>query len=262
MWTFYKYEWKNGQKSMWIWSLLIGGLGFVCLLMYNSMETSMMDMAESFSSMGAFSDAFGMSTLSIATATGFFATEIGTIHGLGSGMFAAFIATNLLSKEEENHTADFTFALPVSRGQIWASKLLYLLSNLVMLTLICACFYVGGFLALQEKVPYKGLCYFMGGQLFMNMVIAVICFAISAFVRKSKLGIGIGIALMFYLFDLMSRVIPDLEDFKFLSPYSFCNASEIFSEKAASAEAVIFGAIVFVLALFVSRTVYCRKDLL
>ena len=97
----WKSEWKAGIKSLLIWALSVGGMGLMCILLYKSMEESMAGMADSFASMGAFADAFGMSTLSIATLKGYFATEIGTIHALGSSFFAASIATVILSKEAD-----------------------------------------------------------------------------------------------------------------------------------------------------------------
>ena len=90
-----KYEWKAGIKSLLIWSLAVGVMGMLCIVLYKSMEDSMAGVAESFASMGAFSDAMGMSTLSIATLKGYFATEIGTVHSLGSSLFAASILQNL-----------------------------------------------------------------------------------------------------------------------------------------------------------------------
>ena len=90
--TVCRHELKLGFKALLIWSLSVGIMGLLCILMYTSMEGEMADMAESFSKLGAFSDAFGMSTLSIATLGGFFATEVGTVHGLGSAMFAAITA--------------------------------------------------------------------------------------------------------------------------------------------------------------------------
>lgn len=42
------------------------------------------------------------------------------------------------------------------------------------------------------------------------------------------MGIGIGIAILFYGFDLIGRIIPDLKEYLFLGPYSYANASAIF----------------------------------
>ena len=97
MYAFWKMEWKAAGKSLLLWSAVVGGIGLICILLYQSMEGSMAGMAENFASMGAFSEAFGMNTLSIATLQGYFATEIGTIHALGSSMFAATLATVILS---------------------------------------------------------------------------------------------------------------------------------------------------------------------
>jgi ABC-2 type transport system permease protein len=100
-----KYEWKSGWKSLLIWALSVGGMGLIFIILYKGMEDSMADMAEKYAKMGAFSDAFGFSTLSIATLKGYFAIEVGQIHALGSSIFAASIATVILSKEEDGHTA-------------------------------------------------------------------------------------------------------------------------------------------------------------
>ena len=69
-----KRELRLGLKNLLIWSITVGGLGLICTLMYSSMDGDMQEMAEQFSQMGAFADAFGMSTLSIASINGFFAT--------------------------------------------------------------------------------------------------------------------------------------------------------------------------------------------
>ena len=74
MFAIFKQEIKLNLKGLLIWAITVGGLGFVCVLMYQSMEGEVKDMADTFSNMGAFSEAFGMSTLSIATLAGFFAT--------------------------------------------------------------------------------------------------------------------------------------------------------------------------------------------
>ena len=135
-------ELKLNLKTFLIWSLSVGLMGLVCILLYQSMEGDMKDMADMFSNMGAFSDAFGMSTLSIATIEGFFATEVGTVHGLGSGMFAAILAIDILSKEEDKHSGEFLFSLPISRSKVLAAKGGCVVILLTLFTVICALFYI------------------------------------------------------------------------------------------------------------------------
>lgn len=261
MFAIFKYECKASLKSLLIWSLAVGGMGLFCIILFQSMEESMAGMAENFASMGAFSDAFGMSTLSIATLTGYFATEIGTVHALGSSLFAASIATVILSKEEDQHTAEFTFALPVSRIRIVLMKYSAVLLNLICFTCICGFLYILGFVVLGKSGFDKNFILFMLLQFLMNMEIAAICFVISAISKKNRLGTGISLAMLFYAYDLMARVIPDLKKAIFLSPFSYANAPVIYSGEGIDKLALSLGIGIFVGTLFLSGAIYTKRDL-
>lgn len=256
-----RQELKLNLKSLLIWALSVGGLGFICILMYTSMEGDVMEMADTFSEMGAFADAFGMSTLSIATIEGFFATEVGTVHGLGSGMFAAILAIDILSKEEDKHSGEFLFSLPVSRSKVLAAKGACVVILLTLFTIICAVFYVCGFVYLGEDVPTQEFTAFMLRQFLMNIETAAICFGISAFSGKSKMGMGLGIVLLCYVYDLMGRVVPDLKDYLFIGPYSYANASEIFSGIEVEAPALVTAAIVTACCVAMAFIIFNKRDL-
>ncbi len=252
---------KLNIKSLLIWSLAVGGLGLICVLMYRSMEGDVKEMADAFSNMGAFSDAFGMSTLSIATLKGFFATEVGTVHGLGSGMFAALIAIGILSKEEEGHTGEFLFSLPVSRTKVIAAKGLSVLIALIVFTVICGVLYLIGVKMLGETIPGDEFMRFMASQFLMNLEVASICFAISSLSGKNRIGLGIGTAMVLYFYDVVGRVVPDLKDYLFFGPYSYANASEIFSGAEADAKALAVGVIVIFAGIAGAFWQYNRRDL-
>lgn len=256
-----RYELKSGFKNFLIWAFAVGGMGLVCILLYKSMESGMKDMAASFSSMGSFSDAFGMNQLSIATVKGYFATEIGTIHVLGSSLFAASIATVVLSKEEDGHTAEFTFTLPVSRVKTVLVKFVSVISYLVLFTLVCGVLYQTGFLLIGEKGLGSDFILFLASQFLMNIEIAGICFLVSAVSMKNKPGIGIGIAMILYAYDLMARVVPDLKDILFVSPFSYANATGIFTGNADNALALLWGCVVIVVTMVAAVLVYLKRDL-
>lgn len=259
--TVCRHELKLGFKALLIWSLSVGIMGLLCILMYTSMEGEMADMAESFSKLGAFSDAFGMSTLSIATLGGFFATEVGTVHGLGSAMFAAITAAVILSKEEDGHTGEFLYSLPISRGSAVTGKALSVLINLVAFTIICGAFYVIGFVALGEDVLWKEMLTFLGRMLLMNVEVASVTLVISAASAKNRLGAGLGLALVFYAYDLIGRVVPDLKDYLFIGPFSYANASEIFSGNETHVPAIYCALAVITVSLTVTYRLYLKRDL-
>ncbi len=259
--TIYKHEMKALYKTLLIWTLAVGGMCFVCILLFNSMKDEMEGMAESFSQMGAFADAFGMSKLSIATLEGFYSTEVGTVHSLGAAMFAAIISMIMLSKEEDGHTSEFLFTLPVSRGKVITSKLIALITNVIIFNVISVGAYTLGIVILGEDIDFDRFFLYHGMQLLMHLEIAGICFGLSAFMKKNKLGLGLGIVMIFYAYDLMSRVIPDLSDYKILSPFSYSNAADIFSTGHVEVPALVLGMAVMAVCVIAAYIRYGKRDL-
>ncbi|MBD5500736.1 MAG: ABC transporter permease subunit [Lachnospiraceae bacterium] len=261
MTAIYKHEMKTYIKSLIIWSVCVGGMGLACILLFSSMQNSMEGMAENFAGMGAFSDAFGMNRLSIATLTGFYATEVGTIHTLGGAMFAAIISINMLSKEEDGHTSEFLFSLPVSRSKALTAKWSAVFTLILLFNLFCIGLYLSGVAILGEEIPLRRFFLYHMMQLFMHLEIAAVCYALSAFMKKSKFGIGLGMVLFLYAYDLMARVIPELSHYKAVTPFSFSNAADILSGERLDPTAVIIGTVIFLLGIITAYIVYCNRDL-
>ncbi|MBR4725548.1 MAG: ABC transporter permease subunit [Lachnospiraceae bacterium] len=254
-------EMKLNFKNLLIWSLVVGGVGLGCILIYRSMQEEIAGIGDTFSNMGVFSDAFGMSTLSMATLAGYFAVEVGTVHGLGGGMFAAITAIAILSKEEEGHSGEFLLSLPISRKKVVAAKGICVLCMMAVFTIICGALYALGFASLGESLPAGEFMKFMFGQFLMNIEISAVCFAISSLSGKNRMGMGLGIALLFYVYDLIGRAVPDLKEYLFIGPYSYVNGSEIFSGKTAPAAAFVIAAIVTACSLLFAFWYYDKRDL-
>lgn len=249
------------RKSLIIWVLCVAGIGFSCILLFTSLEESMKGMEEAYSSMGAFSQAFGLDRLSIATLEGYYATEIGTIHGLGSAMFAAIIATVLLSKEEDGHTSEFLYTLPISRRKAVFVKWSALMINIVIFNVICALSYLAGFLIMGESLDVKCFILFHLMQTIMNMEIGSICFLISACTKKNKIGAGLGIVILLYAVDMMARIIPAIKNLKYITPFYYSNAADIFCNGKIDGSIAAIGIGVFVLTSAAAFLVYEKKDL-
>lgn len=261
MFTLYKHELKTYIKSLCIWVMCVGGMGFACIMLFSDLQESMKGMAESFSSMGAFSDAFGMSQLSIATLSGFYATEVGTIHSLGGAMFAAILSTSMLSKEEDGHTSEFLFALPISRFEAINAKWLAISSHIFLFNLLCVLFYLLGIGILGEEMAMREFGIYHLFQFLMQLEIAAICYALSAIMKKNRLGIGLGIVLFLYAYDLITRIIPNLLDYKIISPFSFANAADIFSTGKSDSLAIMTGIIILSASICTANVLYSKRDL-
>ena len=259
--SIYRYEIRANLKSLLLWAVCVGGMGFACILLFPDVKENMGEVAESFASMGAFSDAFGMSQLNIATLVGFYATEVGTIHALGGAMFAAMISTTMLSKEEDGHTGEFLFSLPIGKGKVVAAKWCAIMTHVALFNLFCVGMYLGGIMSLGETIPTENFILYHMLQLLMQMEIAAICYAVSAFLKKNRLGLGLGIVLFLYVYDLISRVAPNLSDHKAISPFSYANAADVLGTGEAAVPAVLIGCMVLMLGVCAAHIVYGRRDL-
>ena len=135
--TIFKHELKQGRNSLIIWTASVSFLILVCVLMFPQMKGEMEDVGEMFSSMGSFTQAFGMDQLNFGTLIGFYGIECGNILGLGGAFFAALCAVSMLAKEEKEHTAEFLLTHPVSRGRVVTEKFASIIVEGNFITALC-----------------------------------------------------------------------------------------------------------------------------
>ena len=75
------------------------------------------------------------------------------------------------------------------------------------------------------------------------------------------MGLGIGSAILFYAFDLIGRVVPDLKEYLFLGSYSYANATEIFSGANIPENAVAMAVFLTGVSILFAFIYYDRRDL-
>lgn len=257
----YLHELKSNLKSFLIWTACVGGMCFACILLYSSLQDSMSDMLDAYSNMGAFSTALGMDQLSIATLSGFYATEIGIMHSLGGAMFAALTGAVMISKEEAGHTAEFLNVFPIGRKAVLMEKYAAFLTLVLLFNLFCVIMYVIGFAILGEEIETKQFLLYHLAQILMQVEIGTICFMISAFVKKNLIGAGLGIAVIFYAMDLMCRIIPAIKILKYITPFYYSNASDIFVNKKIDTGMALIGVAILVVSFVIALIQYEKKDL-
>lgn len=257
----YRHEMKMSFKSLLIWMLCVGGMCFGCILLYGSMEDYIRGMAEAYSNMGAMSTALGMDKMSLATLTGYYATEIAMMHGLGGAMFAAVLGSGLLSKEEAGHTSEFLNVMPVGRGQIVIQKYMALLSNILIFNVICVAMYLLGFAIMDETVGGRQFWLYHLAAFVMQAEIGTVCFLLSAFTKRTMIGAGLGLSVLLFATDMMCRIIPAIEDMKYITPFYYANAADIFTEEKLNMTMMAIAAGVIVISFIGSFIRYGTKDL-
>ncbi len=251
-------------KTMLVWALCVGGVCLGCLLLYDSLGESVEGMSDIFANMGAFSEALGMDRVSIGTLEGYYAVEISMLLSLGGALYGAMLGAGLVAKEEEGKTYEFLNAMPLGRARILAQKYGAFVALLAVFHGICICLILFGFAWMGSMPAMGNFATYHGAACLMCIEIGTICFLLSVLCRKRPVGAAVGIAVMLYMMDLMCRVVPALDKVKYLTPFCYSNAADIFSggEKSEWLWGIGLGAVVLGAALGMSFVIYKRKDLM
>lgn len=258
--TLLRHELRQGRVSLAVWTLSVSFLLCVCVFLYPDMRGEMDGMGELFASMGSFTAAFGMDRLNFGTFLGFYAVECGNVLGLGGAFFAALCAVAALAREEGGGTAEFLFTHPISRARVVGMKLLAVLAQLAIFSavvLVCA---LGSTLAIGEKVSGEMLLLHLASFLTAAET-ALLCFGLSAFLRRGGLGLGLGVAAMGYFLNLIANLMEEGRWLKFLTPFGYADGAELVSAGQLDAPLVLVGLGLGLACAAVGALHYCRKDL-
>ena len=216
--TIFKHELRQGWTMLFIWSGIIAFMLGICIGIYPEMTDQMEDISMMFADMGGFSAAFGMDRINFGEFTGFFSVECGNILGLGGAFFAALTGISALAKEEREHTAEFLLTHPVSRSAIVSQKLLAIETQIIILNGVSIAITALSVLAIKETPDTQSLALLFLSYSILQTEIAAICFGVSAFLHSSGLGIGLGIAALFYFLNIIANLSENAAFLKYITP--------------------------------------------
>lgn len=260
--TLVKHELKQGKPALLIWTAVIAFMLAVCILIYPEMETQMNGVSAMFAEMGSFSAAFGMDRLNFGEFMGFFGVECGNVLGLGGAFFASLTGISILAKEEKEQTAEFLLTHPVSRKQILIQKLISMLLQIVILNLIIIATALLSIYAIGEKPDVRSLSLLFLAYFLLQVETAAICFGISAFLSRGSLGIGLGMAALFYFLNIIANLTEDAGFLKYITPFGYTESADIIAGKCLNTGYLSAGLIFTVIGIGAGFFRYCKKDIL
>lgn len=259
--TMVKHEIKQGIRSLAIWTAAIAFLLAVCVFMFPEMKGEMDGVGDMFSSMGSFTEAFGMDRINFGTLIGFYAVECGNILGLGGAFFAALSAVSILAKEEKEHTAEFLFTHPVRRSRIVIEKLCAVILQIVLMNLLVFGVAIASVAAIGEEIPWKEIALLHLAYFLLQIEIAGICFGISAFLKRGSLGAGLGIAAVLYFLNLIANISETAEFLKYITPFGYAEGADIVTNGRLESGLVLLGLFYGIIGIVAAFSWYCRKDI-
>ena len=259
--TIFKHELRRGKTALLIWSAAISFMLGVCVIIYPEMSTQMGDISAMFADMGSFSAAFGMDRINFGEFIGFFGVECGNVLGLGGAFFAALLGVSALAKEEKEHTAEFLLTHPVSRTRIAAEKLCAVAAQIVILNLIVAAVAAGSIWIIGEKAPVRILALFFLAYLLMQLEIAAVTFGISACLKRGGLGIGLGLAAVFYFLNIIANLTEKGAFLKYFTPFSYTDGADIITNSAMNGGYLAAGLVLGAAGIVLAFLWYRKKDI-
>lgn len=259
--TITRHELRRGKTSWLIWTGAIAFLLATCIFLYPEMKGQMGSIGDMFSSMGSFTAAFGMDKLNFGTLNGYYAVECGNVLGLGGAFFAALLAAAMLAKEEKDRTAEFLLTHPVSRVRVVSEKLLAVFLQVTAMNIVIFFISVGSIAAIGEAVPWKEVCLLHLAYWLMQLVVAGICFGVSAFMSKGSAGVGIGIAAGLYFMNLIANITDSVSFLNTITPFGFCSGADIVSKGALDGTGIAVGFAFCALGILAAYLWYPRKDI-
>ena len=259
--TVFRHECRQGRRAFWIWTGCIAFLIAVCIFLFPEMEGAMGGVGDVFSSMGAFTEAFGMDTLNFGTLRGFYAVECGNILGIGGALFAAMLGVGALAKEEKNRTAEFLLSHPISRSRVVTEKLLAVVFQILVLNIIAFAVAAACIAAIGEEIFWKELILLHLANLLIQLELAGLCFGLSAFLRRGGLGAGMGIALMLYFLNIVANISEKAAWLKHVTPFAYGEGADILDAGALDWKLILPGMAAAAICVAAAYWQYNRKDL-
>ena len=192
---------------------------------------------------------------------GFFGVECGNVLGLGGAFFAALLGISALAKEEKEHTAEFLLTHPVSRTRVITEKLCAVIAQIVILNLAVIAVTALSVLIIGEEADIKTLAMLFSAFFLMQLEVAAVTFGISAFLRRGSLGIGLGLAAVFYFMNIVANLIDETKFLKYITPFGYTESADIIADGALNGGYLAVGMALAAIGVILAFWKYGRKDI-
>lgn len=265
----FKAEFKMRMKNLIVWS----GAMFAILLLYMLLFPSVKEIAiEKLEAMPAELLAmFGMSAESDFANYNTYFSSIFQIILLVLCAYASVNATNSLHDEETTGSIEFLNSCKVSRIEIYVSKVLVVLCNLTIITILSfLAIIISGAIVATAQVDAGAIFATVFVSYLAILVFAGIGFLISALLKKSVKASNIALGVFFgtYIIGYLSNIGPDFIRFMkwfspidFLSPNLVMNSTLGIGNDTFNVIGIILGLIIILGSIIGGYFVYKKKDL-
>ena len=182
---------------------------------------------------------------------------------LGS-IFAIVLSSNILLKEEYDKTAEYLLTRPLTRSEIFLSKLGVLSLHVFLLNLVTS---LTGLICMElvQNGPFSIEAFLVLSlyTLLLNILFGAIGLFLSTLVKRPKpiTTFSIGLVLVFYFVYTLSKITEGAETIGYLSPFKFVRMDAINPSYKLDPWHLLYFIGISSLLVGLSHRLYARKDI-
>lgn len=182
---------------------------------------------------------------------------------LGS-IFAIVLSSGIFSKEEYNKTAEFLLTRPITRGEVFITKVAVVFLNVSVLNLFIA---LTGFVSLEvvKTSPFstKAFILLSFNTFLLNVLFCAVGLFISIMIRRSRPVTfqNIGLVLILYFISTISKISPDISIIGYLSPFRYVDLNVIGKGYHLNPLYLLYFIGISIVLIVASWLIYRKKDI-
>lgn len=256
-------ELKANFKSLVIWSVIISLLIMIAVAKFSAFAGDPQMLAMLDSMPPAVLDALNMRAFNLTTLSGFYGVMF-IYFGLLGAIAAAMWGSDMISKEERDKTVEFSLVLPVSRSRVVTAKSLAALLNCIAFVLIT---WGVSLVAVRSYNPDRAFYDLLALEMQAMFVIELIFLAFGLLLGcamkryKRSASTAVGIILATYLMSIISVMQERLDFLKYLTPFRYFDAGDLFRNGRMDGTYLILSAAIIVVCVVGAYRAYGRRDL-
>lgn len=257
------HEIRSNYKALIIWCIAILGLLAMGTYEYSSLSTSQTGSMEELTATipEALQVLFGMNGLDLSTASGYYSVLYFYFLLMGA-IYAGMLGVKVITKEEQDKTAEFLFVKPVSRSWILTCKIkaglaCLLVFNLTLLSGTSMFFY-----AVESSVPTQELLILNVSFLIFQLVFFAIGMCVASVGSSSKNATAKAAVLIFacYMLNVMWQLNENLEFLKYATPFSYFPINDIIDGGGLDWTYVILSTAIILASIAYTYINFNKKD--
>jgi ABC-2 type transport system permease protein len=263
----FRLEFKRNAVSLWIWSAVISLLVFFTMALFPTFlknQQQILGFMQLVPQIALKARGFG-NVGDFFSVLGFYAANNIIYMMLMGSIFAMVLSANILLKEEYGKTAEFLMSKPITRGEIYYTKLAIVFVNITIVNLLSV---LAGLFGIEvfSTSGFSGKSFIIISlyTLFLNFFFGAAGYFISLLSKRVKpmTFFSTGLVLVFYFVYTISRITESAGKFGYLSPFKYVDIALLQPDYHLELWRVIILLGISFLFITGGYYIYRRKDIL